>query len=110
MTKADISRRVSKATGLSGRQAIKAIDAVFNQLRILMSEGSICHLRGFGRFSSRHKVRRIGRNPKTLKEAWVTARTVPVFKSSYMLKDIVNGVNGFNTLFKTRRTRRSGAE
>ena len=106
MNKAGIVKRVSVASGLLMPRAVEAVEAVFNQLRILMANGETCHVRGFGIFSTKLKAERPGRNPKTLEEVWIEARTVVKFKASYRLKDIVDGVNGCNTLFKIRRTRR----
>ena len=106
MNKAGIVKRVSVASGLLMPRAVEAVEAVFNQLRILMADGETCCIRGFGMFSTRVREQRHGHNPKTMEPLLIEARTVVKFKASYRLKDIVAGLNDFNTLFKVRRTRR----
>jgi hypothetical protein len=46
---------------------------------------------GFGNFKIQHKRARIGRNPKTLEEAVITARRVVKFVPSPQLIAKVNG-------------------
>ena len=47
----------------------------------------------FGTFILRHKKSRIGRNPKTKKEAIISERNVILFKPSKFLKNKINNVN-----------------
>ena len=44
----------------------------------------------FGTFTLRKKNQRIGRNPKTSKEATITARKIVRFKASKYLKNKIN--------------------
>ena len=44
----------------------------------------------FGTFILRHKKSRIGRNPKTKKEAVISERNVILFKPSKLLKNKIN--------------------
>ena len=90
MTKADIVNKVSRATGLTLPQSLKAVDGVFATITSAMAEGHRVHFRKFGSFSSRKKAERLGRNPKTGEDATISARTVPVFKASKKLKKEVD--------------------
>ena len=90
MTKADIVHRVSRETGLTLPQSLKAVDSMLATITRAMAEGHRVHFRKFGSFSSRKKVARLGRNPKTGEDVTITARTVPVFKASKRLKKEVD--------------------
>ena len=90
MTKAEIARDVTRETGLTLPQSLKAIDCVFSSITTAMAEGHRVHFRKFGSFSSRKKAERLGRNPKTGEDATISARTVPVFKASKQLKKKVD--------------------
>ena len=90
MTKADIVHRVSRETGLTLPQSLKAVDSMLATITSAMAEGHRVHFRKFGSFSSRKKAERLGRNPKTGEDVTITARTVPVFKASKQLKKEVD--------------------
>ena len=90
MTKAEIARRVSWATQLSIPQCLKIIDCILESISASVADGHRVHFRKFGSFSSRKKVARLGRNPKTGEDVTITARTVPVFKASKQLKKEVD--------------------
>jgi integration host factor subunit alpha len=57
--------------------------------KIYLHEKSL-KLSKFGTFSIRQKKSRIGRNPKTKKEAMISERNVVLFKPSKEFKDFVN--------------------
>jgi DNA-binding protein HU-beta len=90
MTKADIVRQVSKATGLTQPKALQAIDCMFSAITTSVADGHRVHFRNFGSFSSKKKSERLGRNPKTGEDVTITARTVPRFKASKRLRREVN--------------------
>jgi integration host factor subunit beta len=51
-------------------------------------------IRGFGSFRTRQRKPRTGRNPKTGAKVEVPAKTIPFFKPSKELKDMVNDEQG----------------
>ena len=59
-------------------------------LESLKSNGKV-KISNFGTFILRHKKSRIGRNPKTRKEALISERNVILFKPSKSLKNKING-------------------
>jgi integration host factor subunit beta len=48
-------------------------------------------IRGFGSFRTRERQGRVGRNPKSGDRVEVPAKTIPYFKPSKELRDVVNG-------------------
>jgi integration host factor subunit beta len=55
-----------------------------------LKAGDKIEIRGFGSFRTRQRKPRIGRNPKTGARVDVPAKTIPYFKPSKELKDLVN--------------------
>ena len=90
MTKIDIVKRVSEVTGLTLPKAKQAVECLLSAIRESVAGGHRVHFRKFGSFFPRKKTERVGRNPKTGEEVTITARTVPRFKASRLLKEEVN--------------------
>jgi len=90
MTRADLSRKVSKVMGITPSKADSMITTVLGEMKNGLVEDGDVILRGFGRFTVQHKNARVGRNPKTGEEAVITARKRVTFKSSKILKGILN--------------------
>ena len=90
MTKAEIADRISKATEFKTQKCIELVDCIFGSISTAVAEGHHVHLRKFGSFYPRKKSERIGRNPKTGESVPITARTVPCFKASKELKEVIN--------------------
>ena len=61
-------------------------------LESLKNEGKV-KISNFGTFILRHKKSRIGRNPKTKKEAIISERNVILFKPSKYFKNKINNVS-----------------
>jgi DNA-binding protein HU-beta len=91
MRKADIVRRIAEETDLTYVQAEQVVKAVFEAMKSALAQGDSVILRRFGSFEVREKRARIGRNPKTGKEAAIPARRVVRFKSGNQLKAVVKG-------------------
>jgi integration host factor subunit alpha len=90
MTRAGLAENVSKALGVTPNKADLVVLAVLEGIKNgLVSDGKVI-LRGFGRFIIQNKKERIGRNPKTGKDAVITARRRVAFKFSSVLKGTVN--------------------
>ena len=90
MKKRDIADRVADRTGLSGRTAGVAVDAVFEVVREAMASDDEVRISGFGIFGAKSRPARTGRNPRTGESLSIDASTVPLFKPSKALKDAVN--------------------
>ena len=90
LTKADIAASVSNDLGFSVAESLKLVADVFLEIGKSLEKGDSVKISSFGTFSVKNKKERIGRNPKTKKEAVISARRVVTFHSSMGLRDIVN--------------------
>ena len=93
LTKKDIINSIYMQLGYSKKLIENIIEDIFEViLESLMSEGKV-KISNFGTFILRHKKSRIGRNPKTKKEAVISERNVIIFKPSKYLKNKINNVS-----------------
>ena len=90
LTKAHIAASVSIDLGFSVAESLKLVADVFSEIGKSLEKGDNVKISSFGTFSVKNKKERIGRNPKTKKEAVITARRVVSFHSSLGLRNIVN--------------------
>jgi len=91
MTKADLVDSISQSAELSRKDSETVVDTVFESIVKSLRAGDKIEIRGFGSFRTRQRKARVGRNPKTGERVEVLAKTVPYFKASKELKDLVNG-------------------
>ena len=93
LTKKDLVNLIYMQIGFSKKISENLIDDFFqNIIDNLLHEKNL-KLSRFGTFSIRKKKSRIGRNPKTKKEAIISERSVVLFKPSKEFKDLVNSNN-----------------
>jgi len=90
MTKNELVQYVIERTQMKKKEAVKAVDAVFDSLTEAMAKGEKIQLVGFGNFEVRERAARKGRNPQTGEEMQIKASKVPAFKPGKVLKDVVN--------------------
>ena len=91
MTKADIVATVyERVGGVSKKEAIDAVEAVFDIVKRTLEKGEKLKISGFGNFIVRDKKERVGRNPQTGKEITISARRVLTFKPSLLLNKALN--------------------
>lgn len=91
LTRADICNTINKKLGFSINEAAELLDSVLNEVGTGLKKEGLVKLTGFGNFVARTKNKRIGRNPKTNKEAVISARKSIAFNASNILKKNVNG-------------------
>lgn len=89
MNKSTLVSNVAKATGLTKKDSIAAIDAIFATMTKALADGEKVQLIGFGTFEVRQRAARKGRNPQTGAEIEIPATVVPAFKAGKALKDAV---------------------
>jgi DNA-binding protein HU-beta len=89
MNKTELRDAVAEATGLSGAQADKALNAVLDSITSALSSGDRVTLPGFGTFETRERSARQGRNPQTGESIDIAASTTPAFKPGAQLKNAV---------------------
>ncbi len=92
MTKQDFVDRVSQKSGLSKRDAGKAVDAVLESITDALKSGDAVTFTGFGKFSTAHRAERQGVNPRNPgQKVTIPAATVPRFSPGSTLKSAVRG-------------------
>ena len=86
MTKAEFIDRVAERSGLSKREATKAVDAFLESVTEALKNGESVSFTGFGKFSAQQRAARQGVNPRTGQRVTIEAATVPKFSAGSALK------------------------
>ncbi len=86
MRKADIAAEIAGRTSLTKAQAKSAVNAVFEVIRDALANGDTVSVTGFGRFSTKSRPTRTGRNPRTGESVAITASKAPSFKAGKALR------------------------
>ncbi len=89
ITRAELVEAMIREVGLSRGDSARFLNDLLGVIEENVVAGQAVKLARFGNFSVRSKKERIGRNPKTGKEATITARRVVTFKASALLKEAV---------------------
>lgn len=89
MNKNELIAQIAGKSGLSRKDAEKALAAVVETITEAMVEGDKVQLVGFGSFATKTREARMARNPKTKETVEIPATCVPVFKAGKALKDAV---------------------
>ena len=89
MNKTEMIAQVACKSGLSKKDAEKALAAVVDTITEALVKGDKVQLVGFGTFETKNREARIGRNPKTKESIEIPATRVPGFKAGRALKDAV---------------------
>ena len=89
MTKRELIEIVAKNANLTNKAAREAIQAFINSIRDSLKRGEKIVITGFGTFSVRKRVERVGRNPKTGEKITISARKAPGFTPGKTLKKAV---------------------
>jgi nucleoid DNA-binding protein len=89
MTKRELIEVVSKKANLTNKASRDATQAIINSIRDALKRGEKVVITGFGTFSVRKRVERVGRNPKTGEKITISARKAPGFTPGKTLKKVV---------------------
>lgn len=90
VTRAEIAETIRKKCQLSRSQASDYVEVIVDQLTSSIKKEKEVKIPLFGVFYTRHKSARVGRNPKTMKEATISERDVVSFRVSRLMKERVN--------------------
>jgi integration host factor subunit beta len=90
LTKADLIEEVLNITELPRKESETIVETIFDSIIGALQKGEKIEIRGFGRFRTRERRGRVGRNTKTGEKVEVPAKKIPFFKPSKELKDFVN--------------------
>lgn len=91
MNKSELVASVAEKSGLTKKDAEKAVNAVFDSITATLVSGEKVQLVGFGTFEVRERKERQGQNPQTKQPIPIPATKVPAFKAGKGLKDAVVG-------------------
>jgi len=91
VNKTELVASVAEKTGLTKKDAEKAVNALFDSVQDALTAGDKVQMIGFGTFEVKERAARKGRNPRTGQDIEIPASKNPVFKAGKALKDAVNG-------------------
>lgn len=89
MTKAEMIVAVAEKTGMTKKDADKAVSAVIDTITETLKTGDKVALTGFGSFEIKTRAAHAGINPKTKAPITIPESKAPVFKAGKGLKDAV---------------------
>ena len=89
MNKSELVASVAEKSGLTKKDAEKAVNAVFDSITATLVSGE--KVQRFGTFEVRERKERQGQNPQTKQPITIPATKVPAFKAGKGLKDAVVG-------------------
>ena len=89
MKKSELVSQVAAQGSLSKAQADSAVDAVFSAIGDALASGESVTISGFGTFTTKTRVARQGRNPRTGEAITIAASRAPSFKAGKALRDAV---------------------
>lgn len=90
MNKIELIKAMADETGLTQKDAEKALNSFVNQVSNALANKDKVQLVGFGTFETRERAERTGVNPQTKEQIKIPATTAPAFKAGKALKDLVN--------------------
>ena len=93
LTKKEIINSIYMQLGFSKKLIENILEDLFEILLEKLKQKGKVKITNFGTFILRHKKSRIGRNPKTKKEAIISERNVITFKPSKFFKNKINNAN-----------------
>ena len=73
----DLSEAVFREVGLSRNESAQLVESVLDHMSDSLVKGEQVKISSFGTFSVRDKTARVGRNPKTGKEADIKPKKTP---------------------------------
>jgi DNA-binding protein HU-beta len=90
MNKVGLVEEVMKITGIEvKKQAVAAVEAVFDTITKTLSKGDEVAITGFGTFRIAKRAARMGVNPKTGEKIQIAASIKPKFRAGKGLKEAV---------------------
>ena len=95
MNKTEMAKKLASKVDLSQAKAQEVVEAIFDTtpgkgiIAVELDAGREVAVAGFGKFDTKHRSARAGRNPATGATIQIEAKTYPVFKASKGLKDRV---------------------
>ena len=89
MNKLDLVTKISEKTGLTKKDAEKALNGFVDCVKESVAAGENVQLIGFGTFELRSRAAREGHNPRTGEKVKIAATKAPAFKPGKAFKEAV---------------------
>lgn len=90
MNRADLGSHVAAGTSVTRTTAESVVGAVFTAIGDALARGEPVAIPGFGKFATRNRAARRGRNPRTGEPVAIAASRAPSFKPAKALRGAVN--------------------
>ena len=91
MQKQEFVTQVATRSGMTARDAQRALDAVVETITSTVAGGDKIQIPGLGTFEPRERSAREGRNPQSGETIQIAATTVPGFKPAAAFKNATAG-------------------
>ncbi len=89
MNKTELIAAIAEKSGISKKDADKALAAFIETVAEQLKAGEKIQLVGFGTFEARERGERMGLNPRTKETIKIAASKVPAFKAGKAFKDAI---------------------
>ena len=89
-TRTELCARVAATTSLPKADVAAAAGALFSAIADALARRETVTVAGFGKFTTRDRPARTGRNPQTGEAVAIAASRAPAFKAGKALRDAVN--------------------
>ena len=90
MNKTELIAAMAEKSGLTKKDAEKALTAFVDSVSDALKEGDKVQLGGFGTFEVKVRAARTGINPQTKEPVEIQASKAPAFKAGKAFKDALN--------------------
>ena len=90
MNKLELVKKIAEKRGVKEQVARDFLDLTLDSIVEALTKGDDVSLVGFGRFTSRHRAERTGRNPQTGESLVIQEKNIPWFKAGKPFVDIIN--------------------
>ena len=91
ITKAHLADSIHNQLGLPQNQSVQVLESILEIIKKTLENGEDVMITGFGKFYTKEKKRRRGRNPQTGEDLMLGSRKVVRFKCSGKLREKMNG-------------------
>ena len=93
LTKDAIVEKLKSRTEYSSQEARNIIEMLLEIVKIKLEAGEEVKVSGFGKWTTRQKKSRPGRNPHSGQKIEITARRVVTFHPSEKMREIINNAD-----------------
>ena len=90
MNKTELIAAMAEQSGLTKKDAEKALAAFLDSVEGALKQGDKVQIVGFGTFEVKSRAARTGVNPQTKEPVEIAASKAPAFKAGKALKDALN--------------------